>query len=278
MLSAWMYFGAFIVYFRLSDIEHTLLSGQSFLQAPFSHIRFNFIVFLAWFIGVVQLISFANKKKRILITITISSIYLVFLANRSVQLMFFLSLIFFFLELVKSSKRKSIFVLSGLGIFFIMIVCISQTEIWAYKLRFLIYQFEIFQSLDNRNFNDINRYYSILDGINLIKKNPAFGVGLGDIASEIKALNPDLSPTLPHNQFVYIWASAGFHSLFAFISFLIALLVQFKKNKNYYNLWMLFLILLFMMIEFPLQVQFGILFISLMIHFPYENYSRIHHL
>lgn len=104
----------------------------------------------------------------------------------------------------------------------------------------------------------------------VIKDNPAFGVGYGDLLTAMNQFydknNTDLPDSyrfMPHNQYLTVWASAGFIGLAIFI---FSLTVPFLKSSNFKVLpvtyfWLM--VLISMLFEDTMLTHIGISFVVL---------------
>ena len=101
--------------------------------------------------------------------------------------------------------------------------------------------------------------------LGLIKSNPVLGVGTGDIvdafANYYEATNSKLRPEYrfrSHNQYLSITVAFGVVGLVWFLfSILYPILVD-KKNRNYFYLVFLFIMMLSMLTEDTLETQIGV--------------------
>lgn len=138
------------------------------------------------------------------------------------------------------------------------------------------------------NSSVIQRFVYFKSAWYVIRSNPWFGVGWGDIMESLNRYyednNVNLSKELrfkPHNQYLTVWASAGIVGLAIFLVGLVVPYVLRKKYKNFLALYFLMMIMVSMLNEDTFETHIGIslavLFSSLFIfgfHFsPKANES-----
>jgi O-antigen ligase len=134
-------------------------------------------------------------------------------------------------------------------------------------------------------YSDSERLISMAAGIQLIKANLITGVGTGDLQDEMNKIYsrdyPFILPTnrkLPHNQFIWIWASNGLLGICALCG---GIIYPMLYRKNYRNL----LLLLFFIIcissfitEATLEIQVGIAFyvswLTILLNYLNGNHSH----
>ena len=147
-----------------------------------------------------------------------------------------------------------------------LIPLLSYTLIPSFKNRvhYTIEDYSKYQGENWDNYSDAERILSLRAGWSIGKQHPWFGVGPGDLKSEIadyflKHFGKHTA-MMPHNQFIYAFAATGF---IGFLTFLIAFLVPILSHKRYqiHFLWALYAITFFsFIVEHTLETSVGVAF------------------
>ena len=226
-------------YFNNYD-QITLLIGQGHpVPTPTSHIRFSLFLAFATVCSSILFISpLANRGKNY--TWLILNIYffivLHLLAVRSgIAVMYIAYLALVGIQLFVRRGSLSTVILA-IGIIIAPFIAYKTVPSFHNKVRYTIWDIGKFNQKDARNYSDSGRMYSIIAGIDIFKKNPVLGTGIGDFHAECGEqyrLMFDEIPAVvkyPHNQFVFILASSG---ILGFILFLAAILTPLFYHRNY---------------------------------------------
>jgi len=133
------------------------------------------------------------------------------------------------------------------------------------KLNYMQYSLEQFSKGQNiRDLSDSRRLGSIYAGIELIKKNPLKGVGIGDIMDETDAYlevhYPDLTQLelLPHNQYILTGASTGIAGMLFFIIITLLPLFYLEGYNDLMHLGTHGILLSSFMVEHTIESQIGV--------------------
>ncbi|HMU68581.1 MAG TPA: O-antigen ligase family protein, partial [Chitinophagales bacterium] len=156
---------------------------------------------------------------------------------------------------------------AGMGIVSLFVIgyC-SATYIPSLKSRMDYFRYEItlIRAGDIKaDHSDAQRLLSMEYGLQVARQNIFFGVGAGDIKTEMNKLyeqhaQSDLVKSkMPHNMYIYFLAATGMLGL---LVFLLSVLYPWLSNKRYKNL--LFSVFLVMMLfafmaEHTLEIQLG---------------------
>jgi O-antigen ligase len=116
------------------------------------------------------------------------------------------------------------------------------------------------------HYSDMGRLISYDVAFKKIKQHALYGVGAGDVLSEMNVgydtWYPDVEANkrlVPHNQFMVVALACGIPVLTIFVLWVIMPLMQLKKNRSgffFFAVWVVLLIPL--MVEPMLEVQFGV--------------------
>ena len=116
------------------------------------------------------------------------------------------------------------------------------------------------------NLGDVNRLMSYKIALILIKEHALSGVGAGDMLDKMAEGYHQLYPQvpkesvlLPHNQFLIVALGCGIPAMLLFTIWVFMPLAGLRKNRQSFFFFMVWLILLLqLMIEPVLEVQFGV--------------------
>jgi len=108
------------------------------------------------------------------------------------------------------------------------------------------------------NYSDGERVRSLQIGVDMIKKNPVFGIGIGDIRDASHEYYADWFPDsqkkiLPHNQFILAWASYGIFGLIFFLLCLFSPLLGFSINDQTLLFSLILTLFVYGLVEKPLD-------------------------
>lgn len=161
---------------------------------------------------------------------------------------------------------------------------------WNYvdkRLYELIWEYSEFKGNRNVNGHSLHmRYYFLKAAIRVITHAPVFGVGTGDVQTEMNnSYNETNTPLVkewwkrPHNQFITITVAFGFIGLIIFLISLIYPLIKLKSEINSVY-WVFFATLIFsFLFEDTLESQPGATFYAvfnsiLLSVFYFKKYSK----
>jgi len=136
------------------------------------------------------------------------------LAVRSGLVIFYLGLAFVVVWYVYSSRR---YVIGGIGLLLLLAapyVMYKTVPSLHKKISYMMYDIEQYRQGKGNNFSDSERLMSYTIAADLIKQQPMFGHGIGDLESlmvaEHKARYGDKEKYIyPHNQYLYVLVGAG---------------------------------------------------------------------
>jgi O-antigen ligase len=208
-----------------------------------------------------------------------STIYLfVFIHFLSVRMAIFgvyialFSFAIFYRRILWKYKKISLILISVLAISVFLLLQIPTLKT---KIGYMQYDWLQMKVQHIANYSDGERLQSIQQGIALIKKNPWMGVGEGDLKNEMTSIHSasSIHIKMPHNQFVWTWASSG---VIGFIIWIVLYVVLYRLSirKNHVVLFAYTSVLLCsMLIESTVETQIGALIFVLPLSFLYNNPS-----
>jgi O-antigen ligase len=125
------------------------------------------------------------------------------------------------------------------------------------------------------NYSDQGRLISYQLALNVIKKNIAYGTGVGDVKEKMDAEYaqhypqiPEANRLIPHNQFLYVLLAVG-ALLFCVFLFMVFTSFGYGNVKSIYTIASAAVFVLAMCVEPMLEAQFGVLvylFFTLLFH------------
>lgn len=212
-------------YFRHSETYNLqLLKGKPFVT-HISHIRYSMMIAIssliclhAFFIG--------NSKSKI----NNAAIFILFLyffafnhllSAKTGLIAMYMALFAYILFGIPKWNWKSKFITLALLIV-VMLMCFQIFPSLQQKFYYSWWQIGEFSRGKWLNYSDIERWVSIVMGIEMIKQETFFGFGMGDLNTATanvyqECLNhPDFK--LPHNQFIFTWAFTGIFGLLSLLS------------------------------------------------------------
>ena len=126
------------------------------------------------------------------------------------------------------------------------------------KFHYVKYDLKMIKEGQTANYSDGERVRSLQIGIDIIKKNPLFGTGIGDIRDISNQYYVDWFPDsqkkiLPHNQYVLVWGSYGLIGLLLFMIFLFSPFVGLQFNAHPFLISLIFTVFIYGLVEKPLD-------------------------
>ncbi len=199
----------------------------------------------------------------LLIIVCINILYIHILSAKTGVVAFYLVAILGVIQLIFSTKYKKIGVLSFFIIITLPFIMYFMFPSFKNKIGYFNYSLEQIKN-DKReaNISDEGRIISYRYAIDIIKKNPFLGVGIGDVYDEMdKYYQKDFQEKtaitlLPHNQFLMSGVALGFIGILYLIVMMISIFKLVKKNDFLYLSFCL-IMLFTMMIEPLFETQYG---------------------
>lgn len=212
-------FAVFINYLLDYELINKRLGQGIPIPTPVNHIRFSMAIAFS------ALISFYAAIRRyitgilIWVITTLLFVFNVFLAVRTGWMIIgvgFLMIIILNIKYIRFSN------------FSIIILVFASLFILAYyflpsvfnRISYMIYDLGEPLHADSAYHSDSDRIYSLINGWQLFKSHPFFGIGGGDVNTEVEANalrnNFPIPALVPHNQFLYTAVAGGLVSLIIF--------------------------------------------------------------
>lgn len=224
-----------IDYLRNAEIYNIALLRGKPIVTHISHIRYSMMMAMSAMICL-HLFFIYRKKNKTLTTLALILCFYFFVFNHLLSAktglfsMYFAGIAYLFSGIPDTGRKLKIgviFVLAGMAL-----LCFLTIPSLQQKFYYTWWQIGEFSRGKWLNYSDIERWVSILMGIEMIKQEPFFGFGLGDLyiatANIYQECLSNENYKLPHNQFIFTWAFTG---LFGFFSLLSLIWFSFLQKK-----------------------------------------------
>lgn len=251
---------------NFEEVNVLLKQGQH-IATPCNHIKFSQLVALSilagWFLIKEQFGrgSIHGIWVKVLMVFLFLSIHILSVKTGLIAL--YLALIV--LTILQIYKTKSL--KTGIAILTLMVVLpiVAYKTIPSFnkKVHYTLYDLQMHDEGRGSNYGDSGRITSLNVAYDIFKSAPVFGVGAGNLKSEVyrnfESNYPQYEkPLMPHNQFLFVLAGSG---IFGGILFLLALFIplfyrQAFKNEFYLGFYVLFLISF--LVEHTLENALGV--------------------
>jgi O-antigen ligase len=193
-------------------------------------------------------------------------VYLHILAAKSGLLSFYIFLTGYGLYLsVIKKKWAGIIVILAIPLF--LVLAVEYMPTFKERKNYMSYTYYMLEHGDKSGTEgDINRLMSYDVAFRLIGQHPLFGVGTGDMLTEMKRGYDKWYPgveeqekLLPHNQFLVVALGCGIPAMLLFTIWAFMPLGLLRRNRQSFFFFIVWLILLLqLLIEPVLEVQFGV--------------------
>ncbi len=252
---------AYIEGYRFSHVLPTLPERE--------HIRFT----LALALGIVWCFYYYPFLKNTIAKTALAAIIVLFIAAvhiyavRTGLLAFYVFITGYLIYLLFQKRTRFIAFLS-----IVLFVLFSYSAFrFIPTLRLKVDHFKwsvmIFEKQEMKpEYSDIGRYISYDLALKIIKKHPLYGIGAGDIFSEMTKGYEQFYPQvrkelylIPHNQLLIIAVAAGIPAMLVFGIWLCYPLTELRRSRNgffFFITWLMLLIPIF--VEPILEIQFGL--------------------
>lgn len=223
-------------------IQENIQKGKT-IPTPMNHIRYSLMIAFSVLSGAVLwwkgfYIKYAYERYWIAGVTIFLFVFIHILSVRSGLLILYLSIFLLVFRFIFISQKffLGLGMIVGLCIFgFFALETIPSLKS---KVNYMRYDFEQYLKGNNQNYSDAERLISMEAGIKIGNQNPVFGVGAGDLKSEVSVLYkkdfPEISkPKMPHNQLISVYAGSGILGL---AIFLFAFFYPLWYRKNYQDI------------------------------------------
>jgi len=206
---------------KTSSLDN-ISQGQS-LWMPINHIRYSLLIAYSTVLCLYFGMKYYRQKSEALFWIVCGLflfVFIHFIAVRSGIIALYVTLfIWLIINIIKQKNKKWAFL-------FVAIFVVSPFLALKYvptlkeKISYMQWDLEQFQQGNKSISSDNRRLQSMVGGWEVFKQSPIIGVGAGDLKQEMKDYfkgRGDNFVFFPHNQYLYIMASAGIIGLIIFL-------------------------------------------------------------
>lgn len=256
-----------INYFNNKDLYDNGIKMGQIIPTPIDHIKYSLMLSISILSSLYFILSKNYKSKIELIIFSIivffNFIVLHLLAVRSgiiISYVLLVILITFYLW----NKNKLLLLFLSITIFLAPILSYKTFESFKNRIDYMFYDYKMFNENKGEQYSDSGRIYSIKVGLDIFKKNPLSGTGIGDIKTEcIKTYKTLFSSKVlkfkyPHNQYLFILSSSGIIGLILFLIGVIFPLYIHQNWKEPLYLGFMMIILISFLVENTIERSYSI--------------------
>jgi O-antigen ligase len=269
------------------EINLRILSG-SVIPVPFSHIRYTLMLVFSFF-SLLWLWEQHIISRRYLLFIPALFFFIVVhvLSSRSAWLALYAGLLFYFFVYIYRSRQYLTGILMLAAIVALPFLLYHLIPSFHNKIGYMRYTADQYKKGHIDDMGDAMRLSSWQVGVEIIRRHPWTGTGVGDLLKESKAVSRELFPgmkndddrKMPHNEFIWIWAGCG---IFGLLAYCVAFLYPFIASVRYKNWPFGLLAIIFFtsfLTEYPLEEQIGSTFylVFLLIFLTHFHYHTAAH-
>ncbi|WP_033418133.1 O-antigen ligase family protein [Cytophaga aurantiaca] len=280
--------GSFVYYIlHFKEVTESYKHAKT-IPTIIEHIRFSLLLAVAVFASIQayfhsNLLTTKKQKNSVAALGLFIFIFLHVLSIRSGLLALYATgFVWLIVYVVQSGKKKFLLVLpAGLGFLVLMYFFVPSLHNKANYMVRDISQFATGKSVNN--YSDGNRLLSMKIGTEVGLEHPIIGVGSGDVQDAMSAVYkneyPDIDKRnwlIPHNQFVYMFTALGSIGLLIFIACLIYPLFNRDILSDIFCLAVLVSSYTSFLSESTLEIQQGIVLVSLMFCLAYLRKVAVH--
>ncbi len=272
MAAMLLYSAIYSVSFFLTDPEHYTREYHVSHMLPTlpkrDHIRcsLSMAFFVIWCVYVWPQLRGRAVRWFIGVTVVILIAYLHVLAAKSglVSLYFFIVVWGFYMAL---AKRKLVGVIIIAAIPLLVVLAMKLVPTFRERVHYIDFTYVKMKEGDRSGtVGDLGRLLSYKLAAELIEESPLLGRGTGDMKHDMDTLYarkypqiPETGRLLPHNQALTVAIGCGVPAMLLFLIWVFAPLARLRRDRQSFFFFIVWLLLLLqLMIEPVLEVQFGV--------------------
>lgn len=226
-------------YLNYNEIIELLAQSKSIPCPQKDHIRFSLLVCIAACVSGRYFWAYWQENRlRLAAYFGILGIFLSIglhiLAVRSGLLGFYLVIGTNFAIWVWSGRRYLLGIVGIFGLTALPLLAYLYVPSIRSKVALTLHNIELVQKGEIGDYSDTQRLLSYQIAWGIIREQPIFGVGMGDLKGEMEKVYtrdyPTLKKMFPHNQFITYWAGTG---LVGLLVFLIGFFAPLFKERAY---------------------------------------------
>jgi len=230
----------------LQEYPEVINKTQFGLYSPFiDRLHFAYIIGFSLLYSIYMLLDQGGRWHLCASALLLVTTMLLGARGAQVALLFaFLPFLMYVLKskFFRSSRLLEIKSLLVVVVFLFGVPCVIYLTVPAIQKRYDQMHWELaliakdeYKKFEYQHFTTLTRLKSFQNSWKVIAKNPIFGVGIGDVKSELAVIYKRHSPDIPiHNQnyLLYVWMAGGVFALFAFLVFIGQWLSQMLVHAN----------------------------------------------
>lgn len=238
-------------------ITKSISTGKA-LTTPLSHVKFSVLCAIASISSFILAGSkFLNKKLLLAFSGFLALVVHVLAVRTGLVVLYGVGGVLLIYHLWKFRKYNLIALVIITGIMTPILAYYTIPSV-KHKVHYMLYDFKMIQEGHTANYSDGERIRSLQIGMNIIKKHPVFGVGVGDIRTICESYYDDWFPDsqkriLPHNQYLLVWAAYGLIALIVFLFCLLYPILFHPGRSDLLLVSLIFTLILYGMVEKPLD-------------------------
>ncbi len=229
--------GVFVNYLLNFEAINGLIGQGQNIPVPRNHIRFSIGIAIAIMLSIGLVFDkkpiWKGQKRVFAVVGILLFLFQHLLAVRSGLLGLYVGLAILLGYAILHPPYRKLGVVSLVFIIFGVLVSFKAIPSLRKKIGYMKYDWQMRKKGNGHNYSDSGRILSMQLAMELGKKNPAFGVGAGDIKNEMSILlrkHGHQQDLLPHNEYLFYYASTGLVGLGIF---LLGILIPIFSQKHY---------------------------------------------
>ena len=247
------------------------------------HIRFSWLVVLNIILLLWQLFLSSTQKEKIIggTIIFLLAVYLHLLAAKTGLLCLYLAmlvLIFYFIFQKRTQKKTLAITIGLIGGIWLAYLCIPTLH---NRMQYAGWNFEQYSSGKfEEGSSDGARLLSLRSGWDILRSHPLAGVGFGDIKNSVNDWYGQFYPQIkkderfaPINEWLLYGAGSGWPGIIFFTAGLV-ILSRLLFSKNIFSTCLLLVLLVPLIGESYMEVQFGVVIFSLCFSLGYHLHKQ----
>ena len=264
------------------------ISSGGVIPVPFSHIRYTLMLVFSFFcllwLWEQRVIS---RRHLLLVPAFFFFVVIHILSSRSAWLALYAGLLFYFIVYIYRSRKYLIGVLMLSAVAALPFLSYQLIPSFHNKIDYMRYTAGQYKEGHLDDMGDAMRLSSWHVGIEIIRRHPWAGTGVGDLLKESKAVSHELFPSIkndddrkmPHNEFIWVWAATG---LFGFLAYCVAFfypLLSHLLRKNWLFIMLYVIFFSSFLTEPSIEEQIGSTFylVFLLIFLAHFSYHEAAH-
>lgn len=260
--------GVLAIYAINFEEVNLLLKRGQHMATPCNHIRFSQLVALSvlagWYLVKIQYSRGVGAHGiiiKILTVILFLSIHILSVKTGIVGL--YAALFFLAIRHIYTTRNYKVGVAILATMILLPLVAYKTIPSFNRKVHYTFYDLQMYGEGQGSDYGDSGRITSLKVGVDLFKTAPIFGVGAGNLRSEVisefESNFPQYEkPLMPHNQFIFVLAGSG---VFGVSLFLMALFIPLFYRHSYRNDFYLGFYILFLtsfLVEHTIESALGV--------------------